>query len=94
MRREEIYAGPWAHLAADLVLHTRDGFEMKGKFNHPALSQLGTLNGMHTFGDAMLYIRGRQWPAGTPRIIDLAPTILHLLGLPIPNELEGRSLFA
>jgi predicted AlkP superfamily phosphohydrolase/phosphomutase len=94
MCREEIYAGPWAHLAADLVLHTRDGFEMKGKFNHPALSQFGTLNGMHTFGDAMLYIRGRRWPANsTPRIIDLAPTILTLLGVPVPPELEGRALF-
>lgn len=93
MRREEIYSGPWSHLAADLVLHSRDGFEMKGKFNHPALAQLGTLNGMHTFGDAMLFARGRQWPAGTPRIIDLAPTILSLLGLPVPPELEGRALF-
>ena len=93
MRREEIYAGPWAHLAADLVLHTRDGFEMKGKFNHPAPSQLSTLNGMHTFGDAMLYVRGRKWPDGTPRIIDLAPTILSLLGVPVPPEMEGRVLF-
>ena len=93
MRREEIYSGPWAHLAADIVLHTRDGFEMKGKFNHPALSQLGTLNGMHTFGDAMLYVRGRKWPEGTPRIIDLAPTILSLMGLPVPPEMEGRALF-
>jgi predicted AlkP superfamily phosphohydrolase/phosphomutase len=93
MRREEIYAGPWAHLAADLVLHTRDGFEMKGKFNHPAQAQLGSLTGMHTFGDAMLYVRGRKWPTETPRIIDLAPTILSLLGVPVPPELEGRVLF-
>lgn len=91
-RREEIYSGPWTHLAADLVLHARDGFEMKGKFNHPAVAQLGLLNGMHTFGDAMLLVRGRKWPAGTPRIIDLAPTILHLLGLPAPAGMEGRAL--
>ena len=93
MRREEIYSGPWAHLAADLVLHSRDGFEMKGKFNHPSLSQLGNLNGMHTFGDAMLYVRGRRWPETTPRIIDLAPTILRLLNVPIPAGLEGQPLF-
>ena len=93
IHREEIYSGPWAHLAADLVLHTRDGFEMKGKFNHPALSQLGTLNGMHTFGDAMLYVRGRKWPSVTPRIMDMAPTILRLMGLPVPPEMEGRALF-
>jgi len=92
MRREEIYQGPWAHLAADLVLHSRDGFEMKGKFNHPSISQLGHLNGMHTFGDAMLYVRGRKWPSGTPQIMDLAPTIMNLMKLPVPKEMEGRVL--
>jgi len=93
-RREEIYRGPWTHLAADLVLHSRDGFEMKGKFNHPALSQLGTLTGMHTFGDAMLYVRGRKWPGEkAARIIDLPATILSLLGVPVPPEFEGRVLF-
>lgn len=91
--RENIYSGPWAHLAADIVLHTRDGIEMKGKFNHPALSQLGQLNGMHTFGDAMLYVRGRKWPEGTPRMIDMAPTILSLMGVPVPPEMDGRALF-
>ena len=66
---------------------------MKGKFNHPALSQLGQLNGMHTFGDAMLYVRGRKWPEGTPRMIDMAPTILSLMGVPVPPEMDGRALF-
>jgi predicted AlkP superfamily phosphohydrolase/phosphomutase len=27
-----------------------------------------------------------------PRLIDLAPTILHLLGLPVPHEMDGRVL--
>jgi len=91
-RREEIYDGPWSHLAADLVLHSRDGFDLKGKFNHPGIAQLGSLNGMHTFCDAMLYIRGRKWASETPRIIDLAPTMLALMGLPVPKVMEGRVL--
>jgi predicted AlkP superfamily phosphohydrolase/phosphomutase len=91
-RREEIYHGPWSHLAADLVLRARDGIEMKGKFNPPSLTQLGTLNGMHTFGNAMLYARGRRWPAGTPNMVDLAPTILSLMGIPIPPDLDGHAL--
>ncbi len=28
----------------------------------------------------------------TPHILDLAPTILHLMGLPIPSEMDGRPL--
>ena len=27
-----------------------------------------------------------------PRILDLAPTILYLMGLPVPGEMEGRVL--
>lgn len=92
MRREEIYGGPWAPVAADVVLHPRDGFELKGKFNHPALTQLGGLTGMHTFGDAMLYVRGRKWPEGEVGIVDLAPTILGLMGVGVPEGVEGRRL--
>ncbi len=91
-RREEIYEGPFAHLAADLVLHTADGFEMKGKLNSPVLNSQSHLTGMHTFGDAMLYIRGRKIKPETPRMVDVPATLLHLLGLPIPVAMEGRSL--
>ena len=90
--RAEIYDGPWAHLAADLVLHSADGFDMKGKFNHPARASLGKLTGMHTFGDAMLYVRGRKWNTPAPRMLDVAPTLLALLGLPVPATMEGRVL--
>jgi predicted AlkP superfamily phosphohydrolase/phosphomutase len=91
-RPEEIYGGPFAHLAADLVLHTADGFEMKGSMNSPVLHSQGHLTGMHTFGDAMLYIRGRRLKSGTPRMIDVPATLLHLLGLAIPKAMEGHSL--
>ena len=91
-RREEIYVGPWTHLAADLVLDSHDGYEMKGKFNHPVLSDAGVLTGMHTFDDAMLYIRGRRWAHADPEMLDVAPTLLHLMDLPVPPVMTGRVL--
>ena len=81
-----------AHLAADLVLHSADGFDMKGKFNHPARASLGKLSGMHTYGDAMLYVRGRKWNTPAPRMLDVAPTLLALIGLPVPATMEGCAL--
>lgn len=91
-KREEIYSGPWTPLAADIVLHSHDGYDMKGKFNHPVASDIGNLTGMHTYDDAMLYIRGRKWNRSDPNMMDVAPTLLHLLGLQVPPEIEGRVL--
>jgi bisphosphoglycerate-independent phosphoglycerate mutase (AlkP superfamily) len=46
---------------------------------------------MHTGDDAFLFVRGHTIQR-RPRLLDLAPTIYTLLGLPIPHEFEGRSL--
>ena len=93
-RQDEIYRGPWTFLAPDLLLNPRDGFELKARFNTPTFSRLGDLTGMHTFEGAMLYVRGRTWPDVKPKIVDIAPTILSLLGLEIPKSLEGRPLLS
>jgi predicted AlkP superfamily phosphohydrolase/phosphomutase len=91
-RSSEIYDGPWAVHAPDLILHTTDGFEMRGRFNTPHLSSLGDLTGMHTFEDAMLFIRNRRWNTASPRMADLLPTILALLGVEAPVHLDGSAL--
>jgi predicted AlkP superfamily phosphohydrolase/phosphomutase len=91
-RPAEIYKGPWAAQAPDLVLHSVNGFEMRGRFNAPSLASLGELTGMHTFEDAMLFIRNRRWNSESPRMIDLAPTILSLLDIELPAHLDGRPL--
>jgi predicted AlkP superfamily phosphohydrolase/phosphomutase len=89
-RAEEIYDGPFVNHAADLVLHSADGFDLKGKFNSPVISNQGSLTGMHTFGNAMLYVRGREWSVPDPRMVDIPSTIMHLMGLPVPKPMEGR----
>ncbi len=35
----------------------------------------------------------RQAPAGTARVVDLAPTVLDLLGTAVPGHMDGRPLF-
>jgi predicted AlkP superfamily phosphohydrolase/phosphomutase len=34
----------------------------------------------------------RGGPLENPRIVDLAPTVLHLMGCPIPQDMDGRVL--
>lgn len=91
--REELYHGPYAELAPDLVLEMRPGYDAKGPFGKPGLTFKGTsLVGMHTTPDALLYIGGLRSLNRRPYIADLAPTILDLLDVPIPADMDGHSL--
>jgi predicted AlkP superfamily phosphohydrolase/phosphomutase len=53
--------------------------------------------GGHTGGHGVFYAKSRSLPAGDQGIrssFDVAPTILELLGQPIPPNISGRSLLA
>lgn len=91
--REELYHGPCAEAAPDLVIAMRDGYDPKGSFGKPALTFKGpSLVGMHTTPDALLYMRGLRQFGRRPYIADAAPTILDLLGVPVPADMDGRGL--
>jgi bisphosphoglycerate-independent phosphoglycerate mutase (AlkP superfamily) len=47
---------------------------------------------MHTSHDALLYIRGLNSNRENVYLIDIAPTILEMMGLPIPPHMDGVSL--
>ncbi len=92
-RREEIYAGPQLSRAADLIAVPHRGFDLKARLSATELFTKTRLQGMHTFDDAFLFVRGHTLKTQTkPRLLDLAPTLYALLGLPQPPDFEGRSL--
>jgi predicted AlkP superfamily phosphohydrolase/phosphomutase len=59
--------------------------------------QIVNRNGEHT-SEARLWLAGNGLPSrpetGSAHALDVAPTILSLLDVPIPSELDGRSLVA
>jgi len=71
-------------------LFTR-GLKFSRHANEGALDQTGT-HRLH----GMLILHGEAVQAGTrivgARLVDLAPTILYLMGEPIPAEMDGRVL--
>lgn len=92
-RREEIYSGSRLARAPDLIAVPHNGFDLKARLSAQELFTKTHLQGMHTFDDAFLFVRNhRLIPQPRPRLIDLAPTLYTLMGLPIPYEFEGRSL--
>lgn len=93
LRREEVYAGPLLKQAADLILVPYNGFDPKGAFNKPALTFKGpALVGMHTYDDAALTIAGHAVGREGLWIADVMPTVMELMDVPPPADLDGRSL--
>ncbi len=91
LRREEIYHGPLLPQAADLILVPRNGYDLKGPLGKPALTFKGSeLVGMHTYDDAMLYIQGQNILPGDWGVVDVMPTILQLMGVRVPEGLDGK----
>lgn len=90
-RREELYQGPLLAQMAELIVHPNDGYDLKAGV-HKELFSRSPRTGMHTYEDALIYIRGHGLKADEKNsIIDVTPTIFELMELEIPKELEGES---
>jgi predicted AlkP superfamily phosphohydrolase/phosphomutase len=76
----------------DLLVVPREGYDLKGALDGPALFARGALSGAHTSGGAFVYLRGRTIAAESPHLLDIYPTILDMMGVETEEELEGRTI--
>ncbi len=99
-RREEVYQGPFLQEAPDLLVVMRDyaymtrgGEELSGRevISPPAVNHSGN----HRLG-GMLILSGAGVRPGVElrgaSILDVMPTALQMLGIPVPAEVDGRVL--
>lgn len=103
-RREEIYEGPFVAEAPDLVLGLEPGYRigwqstLGGITAEVILPNLDDWSGDHcsmedTAGVLLTNLRlGRGPGGGNPALRDIAPTVLELLGVAPPAEMDGVSL--
>ena len=93
-----VYQGPFLDLAPDIILEPAEGYE----FTPDVTREENTLvdvwhegRGIHT-RQGILIAAGagvqRAGHCGRAEIVDVAPTVLHQLGLPVPAEMDGRVL--
>ncbi len=91
-RREEVFAGPYLDRAPDLTLELRDGGLVSILASDAAFKPRKEPSGTHR-PDGVFLARGPGWLKGArhPRlsILDVAPVLLHGLGLPVPADMEG-----
>ncbi len=52
--REEIYSGPFLHRAADIILHPKNGYDLKSHFDKDHVFMMSNISGMHTYDDAFI----------------------------------------
>ena len=96
-RREEIYSGPALHLMPDLVAQPAGGYQIATRFRGDLLfSDLPEgYTGNHRM-EGVLILAGPHVVPGQmkqkPHIVDLFPTILSLLDVPLPPDLDGNLL--
>jgi predicted AlkP superfamily phosphohydrolase/phosphomutase len=99
LRREEIYAGPHYERGPDLILRPKepsDIFFGLADFGHrKTVAQVYRYSGMHRdYG--MLIMNGPGIGSANTiegaAIQDIAPTVLHTMGLPVPTDMDGHVL--
>jgi predicted AlkP superfamily phosphohydrolase/phosphomutase len=91
-RKEEIYSGPLLDRAADLIVMPNDGYDLKGTLFPENLTGRSHLEGMHTYDDAFLYVRGRDLKSEDTWIGDIMPSILRSFSMEPDPDLDGRGI--
>jgi len=90
--RDELYHGPHVDGFPDLFLETAPSYLVRGNFGSSIIGTFSAPRSAHGQNGIFL-LRGPKIKPGSClepiRLVDLAPTILYLLGIPIPKEMDG-----
>lgn len=96
-RREELYHGSNVERMPDLVARPVEGYQLSPWFNGDLVFEpITRIVGDHRL-NGIIFLRGANvngdcsQPTGAT-IVDIAPTVLHLLGVPVPSDMDGRVL--
>lgn len=99
-RREELFEGPYLDEIPDILVELNEsytgGSELSGPLVTPVpLARLSKYSASHhpmgLFALRGPGIRRGAWLEGVA-IVDLAPTLLHMMGLPVASSMDGRVL--
>ena len=99
LEREDLYDGPHAHLAPDLTVVPGDWrYRTIGLYDfttHKVISPAFGPTGDHRL-EGVFFAQGPAFQPGAQlqgaTLLDIAPTVLHLLGVPVPRDMDGRVL--
>jgi predicted AlkP superfamily phosphohydrolase/phosphomutase len=101
--RDDIYQGPFFNDAAELQVGFEDGYRTSWqtalggtppRLIEPNMKKWSGDHGSYDYAiTAGVLISNTKPNTSTPRIIDIAPTVLKYFGLTIPQDLDGKPIF-
>ncbi len=92
LKKEEAISGEYLDTSPDIIIDPHDGYDFKAGLKKNLIFETGPISGMHTYHDAMFYLKGADSLSKRPVIYDAPATILNLLGIEIPPDFDGVSL--
>jgi predicted AlkP superfamily phosphohydrolase/phosphomutase len=98
LSRDELYHGPHTEAAADVVGLPAEGVDAPGRLAAAEAPMVSAVTGaapVHTlsglfFAVGPVFRRGRVALRGEASILDVGPTLLHALGVNLPQDIDGR----
>jgi len=94
-RREDIYEGPHIDGAPDIIFEMIDNYTSLRMTGARQFENVKRFSGFHTM-DGIFMAYGPNMAEGKPikeaTVIDITPTVLHVFGLPIPKDMDGKVL--
>ncbi|AEA46577.1 alkaline phosphatase family protein [Archaeoglobus veneficus] len=93
LRKNEVYSGPFVESAPEILL-IPNGFFVSPALRGNIFEKFEPCSFHDIYGIFLVYGPGikKGYKIENAKIYDIAPTILHILGLPIPNDMDGRVL--
>jgi predicted AlkP superfamily phosphohydrolase/phosphomutase len=102
-KSDDIYSGPYLSNAAELQVGLAEGYRVSWQtalggsppgIVYPNARKWSGDHGAYDYKQtAGTLISSRALGSSAPRIIDIAPTVLSYFGLPIPSDIDGKSIF-
>jgi hypothetical protein len=102
-RRDDVYHGPYLRNAPDLQAGFDDGYRVGWQDTTGGIARAVVEDNTRKWsGDhcataagisgGVLFVN-RPLASPTPGIMDIAPTVLKALGVPLPADLDGKALW-
>jgi predicted AlkP superfamily phosphohydrolase/phosphomutase len=96
-KKEEIFNGPYTDNAPDLMAEANDGYFINGSIGKSSVFDAPDLWKAENTRYGMFVMYGKDVAPGPKpenNIVDIVPTLLHWLNVPIPNDMDGEVLKA